>query len=306
MDRNQLDSMALFTRVVEAGSFSAAARETGQSKSAVSKRIARLENRLGVRLLNRTTRRLSLTEPGRTFYDGCRRMVSEAEAAEREVLYLSGAPRGTLRVNAPMSFGALHVAPALGEFMRRYPELSVDLVLDDREVDLVEEGFDVGVRIKVLADSSLVARRLAPSRRVVCAAPGYLQAHGTPEAPEDLLRHGCLFYSYQAAGRLWRFRGPPGDRHVRVSGRLTANNGEALLAAALAGMGLIFMPTFIAGEDLRAGRLRWVMREWNDAEDVSIHAIYPASRNLSPKVRVFVDFLAGRFGTDPYWDRGLV
>ena len=305
MDQNQLDSMALFARVIEAGSFSAAARETGQSKSAVSKRIARLENRLGVRLLNRTTRRLSLTEPGRTFYDGCRRMVSEAEAAEHEVLYLSGAPRGTLRVNAPMSFGALHVAPTLAEFMRRYPELLVDLVLDDREVDLVEEGFDVGVRIKVLPDSSLVARRLAPSRRVVCAAPAYLQAHGTPEAPEDLLRHSCLIYSYQAAGRLWRFRGPPGERQLRVSGRLTANNGEALLAAALAGMGLIFMPTFIAGEDLRAGRLRWVMREWSDAEDVSIHAIYPASRNLSPKVRVFVDFLAGRFGTDPYWDRGL-
>jgi DNA-binding transcriptional LysR family regulator len=305
MSPDQLDTMAAFARIVEAGSFSAAARELGRSKSSVSKRIARLEDRLGVRLLNRTTRRLSLTEAGRSFYEGCRRMLSEAEAAERAVAHLSGAPRGTLRVNVAMSFGVLHVAPALAGFMRRYPELSVELVLDDREVDLVEEGFDLGVRIRALPDSSLIARRLAPSRRFVCAAPSYLEAHGAPEAPEDLPRHACLLYSYQAQRSVWRLGGPAGERRVGVSGRLTANNGGALRNAALAGLGLAFLPSFIVGEDLRRGRLRRVLPDWRDADDIAVHAVYPAGRNLSPKVRVFVDHLAERFGPEPYWDRGL-
>ena len=302
---DDLDAMAAFARIVEAGSFSAAARELGRSKSAVSKQIARLEDRLGVRLLNRTTRRLSLTEAGRSFHEGCRRMLAEAEAAERAMTYLSGAPRGTLRVNAPMSFGVLHVAPALAGFMRRYPEISVELVLDDREVDLVGEGFDVGVRIRALPDSSLVARRLAPFRRFVCAAPSYLAAHGAPEAPEDLPRHACLLYSYQAERSVWRLRGPSGERRIGVSGRLTANNGGALRSAALAGLGLAFLPSFIVGDDLREGRLDRVLPDWSTADDIAVHAIYPVGRNLSPKVRVFVDHLAERFGPDPYWDRGL-
>jgi len=300
-----LDSMALFARVVEAGGFSAAARELGLSKGSVSKRVARLEDRLGVRLLNRTTRRLSLSEAGEAFYAGCRRMVSEAEAAERTVTHLASAPRGTLRVNAPMSFGQQHLAPALTAFLERYPELAVDLVLDDREVNLVQDGFDVGVRIMALRDSSLIARRLAPSRALVCGAPRYLATHGAPARPEDLTRHACLLYSYQTDPGVWILRGPAGERRVRVNGRLRANNGEALREAAIAGFGLVLMPSFIVGPEIRRGLLAPVLRDWTAGDPVGIHAIYPAGRNLSPKVRVFVDFLAERFGPEPYWDRGL-
>lgn len=303
--RDELDSMALFARVVEAGGFSPAARELGQSKSSVSKRVARLEDRLGVRLLNRTTRRLSLTEAGEAFYAGCRRMLSEAEAAEEAVTYLAAAPRGTLRINAPMSFGQWHLAPALADFLRRCPELSVELVLDDREVNLVQEGFDVGIRIRELADSSLIARRLTLSRRVLCAAPAYLEARGRPERPEDLTRHDCLLYSYLSDPAVWTFRGRQGRRRVRVSSRLKANNGEALREAAGAGYGIAFLPTFIVGDAIRAGRLACLLAEWTGNTGVPIHVIYPAGRNLSPKVRVFVDFLAERFRPEPYWDRDL-
>ncbi len=303
--RDELDAMALFARVVEAGGFSQAARELSQSKSSVSKRVARLEDRLGVRLLNRTTRRLSLTEAGEAFYAGCRRMLSEAEAAEETVTYLTAAPRGTLRVNAPMSFGQWHLAPALADFLQRCPEVSVELVLDDREVNLVQEGFDVGIRIRELADSSLVARRLTHARRLLCAAPAYLETHGRPKRPEDLAGHACLLYSYISDPAVWTFRGRQGRRRVRVAGRLKANNGEALREAAVAGFGIAYLPTFIVGDAVRAGRLTCLLAEWTREAGAPIHAIYPAGRNLSPKVRVFVDFLAERFRPEPYWDRDL-
>ena len=305
MPLQHLSAMAVFARVVEAGSFSAAARELALSKSAVSKQVARLEDRLGVRLLNRTTRRLSLTEAGAAFYEGCRQMLGEAEAAEAAVSHLAAAPRGTLRVNAPMSFGVLHVAPALPDFLERYPELAVEMALNDRVVDLVEEGFDVGVRIGALHDSSLIARRLAPARRLPCAAPSYVARAGAPEQPEDLREHACLLYSYQATGREWRFRGPEGERRVTVSGRLETNNGDALRAAALSGAGVALLPSFIIGDDLRQGRLRRLLPGWEGSEPTAVHAVYPARTNLSPKVRVFVDFLAERFGPEPYWDEGL-
>jgi DNA-binding transcriptional LysR family regulator len=300
-----LSVMAIFARVVEMESFSGAARELGLSKSAVSKQVGRLEDRLGVRLLNRTTRRLSLTEAGAAFYDGCRRVVAEAEAAETAVTHLAVAPRGTLKVSAPMSFGFRHIAPAVPAFMARYPELSVEMELNDRLVDLVDEGFDAGIRIGVLADSSLVARRLAGNRRVLCAAPAYLAARGAPQALEDLRAHDCLLYAYQATGDAWRFRGPGGLREVRVRGRLRTNNGDALLAAACAGQGIALLPSFICGEDLRAGRLVQLLPELGEPAESAVHAVYPAGRNLSPKVRVFVDFLAARFAGTPYWDRGL-
>jgi DNA-binding transcriptional LysR family regulator len=303
MDR--LEGMEVFARVVEAESFSAAARDLGLSKSAVSKQVSRLEDRLGVRLLNRTTRRLSLTEAGAAFYQGCQRAVAEAEAAEQAITHLAAAPRGTLKVNAPMSFGVCHLTPALSDFVARYPELTVDMALNDRMVDLVEEGFDVGIRIAVLRDSSLIARRLAPLRRVLCAAPGYLAARGMPLALDDLYAHHCLLYSYQVAGDHWGFSGPGGERRLKVRGRLRVNNGDALLEAALAGLGIAFLPSFICGEALRAGRLVHLLPEWSAPDDAAIHAVYPAGRNLLPKVRVFVDFLAERFGGTPYWDRGL-
>ena len=303
MDR--LGAMAVFARVVEAASFSGAAGELGLSKSAVSKQVSGLEDRLGLRLLNRTTRRLSLTEAGLAFYQGCRRVVFEAEAAEQAVTRLASAPRGRLRVNAPMSFGARHLGPALPAFMARYPELAVELVLNDRLVDLVEEGFDAGIRIARLEDTSLIARRLAPSQRLLCAAPAYLSAHGAPRSIEDLRAHECLLYSYQTTGDAWPLRGPGGDARLRVTGRLHSNNGDALLCAALGGLGIAFLPSFICGEDLRAGRLRRVLPAWRDAAEAAIFAVYPASRQLSPKVRVFIDFLVERFAGAPYWDRDL-
>lgn len=300
-----LAGLMTFTRVVELESFSGAARDLGLSKSAVSKQVRRLEDRLGVRLLNRTTRRLSLTEAGRAFYDGCQQVASAADAAERAVSHLSEAPRGTLKVNAPMSFGRLHVGPALPGFLEAHPDLAIDLVLNDRIVDLVEEGFDVAVRIGRLEDSSLVARRLAPNRRVLAAAPAYLARHGAPDTPEDLARHDCLVYSYQSEGRAWRLRGPEGLRKVTPSGRLRVNNGDVLQAAAVGGLGVAFLPGFLAGADLRAGRLVRLLPAWRDAEDSAVHAVFPESRNLLPKVRVFVDFLAARFGERPYWDEAM-
>jgi DNA-binding transcriptional LysR family regulator len=303
---DHLAAMAVFTRVVEERSFTAAARALGLSKSAVSKQVSRLEDRLGVRLLNRTTRRLSLSEAGEAFYERCRRVLAEAEAAEAAVSHLAAAPRGTLRVNAPMSFGLQHVVPALPKFLGRYPEIDVDLALNDRYVDLVEEGYDVGVRIGRLADSSLIARRLARSRRLAVAAPAYLRRRGSPTHPSDLRRHDCLTYAYQAerAGQ-WRFRGADGAVRVEVGGRLRANNGDALREAVLAGMGIALLPTFIAGDDLRAGRLVELLPGWREESEGEVHAVYPAMRNLSPKVRVFVDFLVDRFGDPPYWDEGL-
>ena len=303
---DHLSVMAVFARVVEMESFSGAARDLGLSKSAVSKQVGRLEDRMGLRLLNRTTRRLSLTEAGAAFYQGCRRVVAEAEAAEQAVTRLASAPRGRLKVNAPMSFGVRHLAPALPDFMARYPELTVDLALNDRLVDLVEEGFDVAIRIARLADSSLIARRLAPNRLVLCATPAYLRAHGAPRSIDELKDHACLLYSYQTAGDVWRLCGPGGERRLRITGRVRINNGDALLAAALGGLGVALLPCFICGQDLRAGRLIHVLPEWSSPADTAITAVYPASRNLSPKVRVFVDFLAERFGGTPHWDQDLV
>ncbi len=296
-----LAGLAVYAKVVEAGSFTGAARELGLSKSAVSKQISRLEDRLGARLLNRTTRRLNLTEVGAAFYQRAARIVADAEEAEQAATSLHTAPRGTLKVNAPMSFGILHVAPAIPSFMARYPELKVDMDLNDRLVDLIEEGYDIAIRIARLPDSSHVARTLAPLRQVVCATPDYWRRHPPPLEPAAIEKHDCLIYTYQLGGREWRFRGPDGPITVRISGRFRANNGDALRAAALGGLGLYLGPTFIVGEDLRAGRLRAVLQDFEET-DLSIYAVYPHSRHLSTKVRAFVDFLARRFGPRPYWD----
>lgn len=301
---DNLTGMAVFARVVDARSFTAAAAALGLSKSAVSKQVARLEDRLGARLLNRTTRRLSLTEVGAAFYERCARILAEVEDAELAVGRLQDAPRGTLRINAPMSFGQLHLAPAVADFLNGHPGLAVDLTLNDRIVDLVEEGYDVAIRISRLADSSLIARRLVPSRRVVCGSPAYFERHGVPRHPADLRRHNCLLYSYLPTAEEWQFIGPDGPAAVRVSGTLRANNGDALEAAMLAGLGVALQPTFIAGRDLQAGRLVAVMPDYVD-ESASVYAVYPHSRHLSAKVRAFIDFLAARFCPAPPWDAGF-
>ena len=299
-----LSGMAVFARIVESGSFTAAARGLGLSKPAVSKQLARLEARLGARLLNRTTRRLSLTEAGRLFHQRCVRLLADAAAAEQAVAELAEAPRGTLRIGAPMSFGQLHLAPAIAPFLARYPELRIDLSLDDRVVDLVGEGHDLAIRIAELPPSRLVGRRLAINRRVVCAAPAYLRAHGVPRQPRELAQHQCLNYSYLASGDDWRFRGPAGAESVRVAARFTANNGDVLRQAAVDGMGIILSPSFLVGDDLRAGRLVALLDGWQ-AADTGIWALYPQARQLPRKVRALVDFLVERFGPTPYWDAGI-
>ncbi len=296
-----LVGMAVFARVVDDGGFSAAARRLGLSKSAVSKQVAALEDRLGARLLNRTTRRMSLTEAGTALVERCRRVLAEAEAAQDAIGLLQAAPTGVLRVNAPMTFGTLHLAPAIPDFLERHPGISVDLNLNDRMVDLVEEGFDVAVRIARLADSSLVARKLAPMRRVMVASPLYLARRGVPERLADLAGHDCFSYSYVAAGDEWRFTGPDGEEVVQPTGRLRANNGEVLREAALAGIGIAVLPVFIAGPDLAAGRLVQVLPQY-DNRGGAIYAVWPSGRHPSPKLRAFVDFLAERFGPNPYWE----
>ena len=298
----ELESMVIFARVIESSSFSTAARDLGVSKSLVSKEVSRLEDRLGVRLLNRTTRRFSLTEAGAAFYEGCQRVLNEAEAAKDAVSHLASAPRGQLKVNAPMSFGIMHLGPLLPDFLERFPELDVQMVLNDRLVDLIDEGFDVGVRITRMLDSSLIARKLAPNRLIACAAPSYLEKHGTPRHPEELKRHNCLGYSYSKTPGIWHFRSDSTRHKISVSGRFTANNGDVIQAALRAGLGVAIQPSFIAGDDLRSGRLVRLFQAYEVGEGSAVHAVFPANRNLSPKVRVFVDFLVERFGETPYWD----
>jgi DNA-binding transcriptional LysR family regulator len=300
MDR--LRTIEAFVRVAESGSFSEAARRLRSSKSAVSRQVATLEAELDARLFHRTTRSLTLTEAGRSYFERATRILADLEEANLSVSQLQAAPRGRLRVNAPMSFGFLHLAPAIPDFLSRYPQIEVDMIMNDRFVDLVDEGFDVAVRIGRLEDSSLVARKLAPIRRAVCASSTYLNARGVPHSPDDLTAHECLCYSNVAVANEWRFTAQDGRLWpVQVKGRLSTNNGDALVAAALKGLGLVNQPTFIVGHHLQAGTLIAVLDEFVH-QDMAVSAVYPHSRHLSPKVRAFVDFLVERFGPRPYWD----
>ena len=298
---DNLSGMAVFAQVVEARSFTGAARRLGMSKAAVSKQVSRLEERLGARLLNRTTRRLSLTEVGAAFYERCARIVAEAEEAELAVTRLNEKPRGTLRVDVPVDFGIQYLAPLLPPFMLANPELKVDMSFNDRFVDLVDEGHDLAVRIGQLPDSSLIARKLAESGSVICAAPEYWNRHGRPSHPSELANHNCFAYSYLATGNEWRLRGPEGDVAVRVSGSLTANNGGMLRQAAVAALGVVATPVFMACDDLRAGRLEPVLRDY-EPPTRGIHAVYPHNRHLSAKVRAFVDYLAEALNPAPWAD----
>ena len=293
-------SMKVFVRVVSEGSFARAAERMRLSRAVVTKHVMSLEERLRTRLLNRTTRKLSLTETGRTYYEHCTRILGELERAEEEITQLNTAPRGTIRISSGVSFGALHLAPAISEYLMREPEVKMDVMLDDRVVDLVQEGFDVAIRIGELPSSNLVARRLAPSRMVICASPGYLKKFGTPRVPEDLVKHNCLRYAYQATRNEWRFHGPEREHAVRVDGNLFANNGDTLREAALHGLGVCLAPTFIVGPDLKSGRLKEILQDYPYPEQ-GVFAVYP-NRQLPAKVRNFVDFLVTRFAKGPYWD----
>ena len=299
MDR--LTSMEVFARVVETGSFAKAADAMGLSRGMVSKHVMALEERLGVRLLNRTTRKLNLTEVGSGYYDRCRQIVNEAWEAEQAATQLNAEPRGELRVNAPMTFGTKHLGPALPHFLDRYPDVTVDLTLNDRVIDLIDEGFDLAIRIGQLSDSSLIARRLAPARSVVCASPSYLRTRGIPEHPTQLQAHRCLSYTLVRNPRDWVFNGPDGEVTVRVDGPLRANNGEALVAAGVRGLGILRAPTFIVGDELARGDLVPIMTHWQPP-DMGIFAVYPHNRHLSAKVRRFVDFLSEWLTATPVWD----
>jgi DNA-binding transcriptional LysR family regulator len=296
-----LEGIATFAAVVEAQSFSGAARDLNRSKAAVSSQIQRLEDRLGVRLLHRTTRRLSMTDEGRAYYEHARRIMDEARDAEDALENLSAEPRGVLRLNAPMSFGIRHLGGAVAEFMQRHPDVEVDLVLNDRQVDLVEDGFDMGIRIARLGDSSLIARRVAPCRRIVVASPEYWKRRGKPEHPDDLKDHDILLYSYLAEPGVWSFKGPEGPITVNVDGRLRANNGDVLLEAAKEGLGVDLVPTFFCCDELMDGSLEPALLEYED-DPIFIYAVYPHRRHVATRVRVFVDFLADRLGEHPYWD----
>ncbi len=294
--------LSALVRTVDRGSQAAAARELGITPAMVGRYIQGLEDRLGTRLLNRTTARQSLTEAGAAFYARASAILEQLEEADTIASDRQAEPHGTLRVNAPMSFGARHLSTAVSGFCDRYPGVRVEMVLNDRVVDLVEEGYDVAVRIGRLADSGLVARRLSACRLAVCASPGYLARRGWPGMPADLRKHNCLLYAYAGDINAWRFQNEYGEEEVRLSGNLVANNGDALLASALAGQGIILQPTFIVAEALRQGRLVQVLPGWRLA-DLSVNAVYPSARHLSPKVRSFVDFLASRFRDPPPWDQ---
>ncbi len=295
--------IAVFVRVVEAGSFTAAAEKLGLSQSAVSKCVTRLEERLGARLLNRSTRKLSLTEAGTALHERGQRAIQELEEAELEVERLQSEPRGILRINAPMSFAQLHLAPLVPEFLDRYPALALDLQLDDRTIDLVEEGFDCAIRVKALSDSALVAKRLAPCRQVLCASPDYLRRRGTPHSPRELAEHACLIYTTRDAPFEWRLRDATGQNMtVVVSGPLYSNNGLIMREAALQGLGIFHAPTFYVGDLLRAERLRAILTDCVLLPELNIYAVYPQRRNLAPKARAFIDFLSERFGPEPDWD----
>ncbi|WP_417068534.1 LysR family transcriptional regulator [Niveibacterium terrae] len=291
--------MRTFVAVVEAGSFVGASEALQASKPAVSRLIADLEARLGVRLLHRTTRRLSLTEEGEVFHARCRELLNALDEAEAEITSRSGEASGLLRINGPVSFGIVHLAPLWGKFQQSHPKVALDITLNDRVVDLVEEGYDLAIRIARLPSSSLICRRLCTTRVVLCASPDYLARAGTPVHPNELVNHRILAYSQLATGNTWEFDGPDGHHSIRTSPSLYTNNGDTCRVAALQGAGLILQPTFLVGCDLRSGALVEVLPEYRST-DFGIYAVYPTRKHVSTKVRLMIDFLIESFA-QPDW-----
>ncbi|WP_374523240.1 LysR family transcriptional regulator [Hydrogenophaga sp.] len=294
MDR--FEEMRVFAAVVDAGSFVRAADALDLSKTAVSRHVSELESRLGVRLLHRTTRKLSLTAEGQVFHARCKALLGAVEAAEAEITAGSVQPSGVLRLNVPVTFGLMHLAPLWPDFMQRYPQVTLDVSLADRLVDLVEEGFDLAVRIAQLSSSTLVSRQLATTRMVLCASPEYLRRHGQPQRPADLAQHRVLAYSLFHQGEHWAFDGPQGREVVKVNPILRTNSGDTCVAAALAHQGVVLQPSFLVGEPLRQGDLVEVLPGHRSGE-MGIYAVYPSRQHLPPKVRAMVDFLVEAFRT---------
>lgn len=299
-DLDHIASLALFARVVQLRSFTAAARQSGIAKSAVSRRIRLLEQRIGVQLLRRTTRKLAVTDEGLRFYEHCARILAAASAAEREVAAASTALRGSIRISAPVTFSQMHLASAIGDFLRAHPEVEVSLATDNRVVDVVEGGFDVVVRIGRLRDASYVARRLAADRLVVCGAPAYLARVGRPTHPDELIAHNCLHYDLVPLTAEWRFRASRGNGAVSIRGNLSTNDGTALREATLRGLGLAVLPYFMVAPHVRGGELELVLEGRRKAE-VGIFAVTAQSRQLPRRTRALLDFLVRRFA-GARWD----
>ena len=301
---DKLTSMHVFTRVAKAGSFAAAARELGISRAMATKHVMQLENSLGVRLLNRTTRSLSLTEVGASYLDRCLQIISDLEETELAVTHLQTEPRGTLKIHAPPFLGSSHIAPAIADYLEIYRDVRVDMTLQGGLGAIIEDGIDVAICLGELNDSSLIARRLASSPSVVCGSPAYFEKYGVPQEPDDLKNHSCLVNWAMPPRDLWTFVGPKGETSVRVTGKLQANVADPLRIAATKGLGLVLLPTYIVGRDLQKGRLRVVMRDYHPPS-MEINAVYPHRKYLSAKVRTFIDFLQGNLRESLSWDGQL-
>ena len=301
---DKLAALRAFAAVVEEGSFAAAARAMGLSRSQVNRAVINLENDLGVQLLHRTTRNVSPTMPGEQFHSRCTALLGELREAEEEIREVQTEPRGELRINAPMSFGTLHLGPAVADFMRLYPEIRISLVLSDRFVDPLEEGYDLTLRITGRREqSALIDHEVIETRRVLCAAPGLLSARGTPERLEDLGALPCLHYGSKLRGNRWKLEGPDGERTIAVNTVLCADNAEVLRDAALRELGVALLPTFIIGRELQEGRLQPILPQWRSMP-IFLTLLYPPLRHRSGKLRVLIDFLYDRFGRHPVWENG--
>jgi DNA-binding transcriptional LysR family regulator len=291
--------MQAFAAVADAGSFVRAAESLQVSKTAVSRLIGDLEARLGVRLLHRTTRRLSLTAEGEVFHARCKALTADVEEAEAEVTARAGEAVGQLRLNVPVSFGLMHLAPLWPAFLQQHPKVTLDVTLADRIIDLVDEGYDLAVRIAQLPASSLVSRKIASTRLVLCASPDYLRRHGEPSHPADIARHAVFTYTLLATGDTWNFEGPDGPVEVRVTPRLRSNNGDTCCAAALQHQGIVLQPSFMVSHHLRAGALVEVLPQYRSLE-LGVYALYASRRHVTPKVRVVIDFLVDAFRICPW------
>ncbi len=298
--------MATFVQVVDDGGFSQAARSLKRTPSAVSKQIGRLEDRLGVSLLRRTTRRLHLTEAGEIYYQRAQQILADVDDAEFAASRLQEAVRGTLRVTASAAFGESQMVPMMVDLHDRYPDLKVELMMTDRMVDLVAEGFDIGIRaVRELKDSSVVSRRIATNYRVICAAPSYLERHGTPKSPEDLREHNCLTFALQPYLNQWRFNMPDGPLTIPVDGSFETNNGLVLYQAARQGLGIVMVSIFLVGDDIRAGRMVPLLTEFDERAESNLYAVYPPGRHLSPNIRAFIDYMVERYTPVPPWQDAL-
>lgn len=299
-------ALTAFVSVVDHGGFAKAARGMGLATSSLTRQVNALEDHLGTQLLNRSTRRVTLTDAGARYYEQATRILEDLEDANRSIGEVDGPPRGLLRISIPVAFGRLHLSQVISSFLKSCPDIELDLMMTDSVVNLVEDRVDLAIRIGKLEPSSLIAQKIAPHRRVVCASPDYLAEHGEPRRPADLARHSCLTFAYARGDQSWRLNSPSGQEEVRVRSNLRANNSELLLEAAVDGAGLILMPTWLVGRDIEAGRLRAVLTDWEASPagpDTAIYAVYLPNRRGSKKVHAFIDFLIARIGSPPYWDK---